>query len=223
MAVNVKPGIRLGPTNKIRYCEKFKYLISINKIIPTDYLTIMELMSFGKSKGGNYRGQNGNDDLAMTCVNLSPFFESSQYWDLATLTYELMSVEYRKEVEEKIFSFFRSGNAKPLYDYDSLRGMNSTSNKSEDDRTLRRNVFDMDALEKMKNILLMVTMLLMFGFTNAQCKIYSGKYANSSQQVGLFENGKIYSGKYANSSQQVGLVEGGGMTCGAAAAFLLLL
>lgn len=152
MAVNAKPGIRLGPTNKIRYCEKFKYMISINKIIPTDYLTVMELMSFGKSKGGTYRGQNGNDDLAMTCVNLSPFFESPQYWDLATTTYEAASPEYRKEVEEKIFSLFRSGNTKPLYDYDSLHNMNSSSNKAEDDKTLRRSVFDLESLQKMKNI-----------------------------------------------------------------------
>lgn len=152
MAVNVKPGLRLGPTNKIRYCEKFKYFISINKIIPTDYLTIMELMSFGKSKGGNYRGQNGNDDLAMTCVNLSPFFESSQYWDLATLTYEMAPAEYRKEVEEKIFSFFRSGEAKPLFDYDALRNMNQPSNGATDEKSVRRHVFDIESLEKMKEI-----------------------------------------------------------------------
>lgn len=152
MAVQPKPGIRLGPTNKIRYCEKFKYWISINKIIPTDYLTIMELMSFGKSKGGTYRGQNGNDDLAMTSVNLAPFFDSSQYWDLATLTYEAMSPEYHKEVEEKIFSLFRSGQSKPLYDYDSLKGMNMPENSTNPSLTRSPHVFDLEALQKMKNI-----------------------------------------------------------------------
>jgi len=54
----------------------------------------------------------------------------------------------------------------------------------------------------MKKLLVLTTMLLTFGFANAQCKIYSGTYASSSKQVGL--------------------VEGGGMMCGAAAAFLLL-
>jgi hypothetical protein len=152
MAVHPKPGLRLGPTNKIRYCEKFKYWISINKIIPTDYLTIMELMSFGKSKGGTYRGQNGNDDLAMTSVNLTPFFDSSQYWDLATLTYEAMPPEYHKEVEEKIFSLFRSGQSKPLYDYDALRGMNSTEKGAETALNRSPHVFDLEALQKMKNI-----------------------------------------------------------------------
>jgi hypothetical protein len=74
----------------------------------------------------------------------------------------------------------------------------------------------------MKKLLVLTTVLLTFGFANAQCKIYSGTYASSSKQVGLIENGKIYSGTYASSSKQVGLVEGGGMMCGAAAAFLLL-
>jgi hypothetical protein len=152
MAVSPKPGLRLGPTNKIKYCEKFKYLVSINKIIPTDYLTVMELMSFGKSKGGTYRGQNGNDDLAMTSVNLSPFFESSQFWDLGTATYEAMPTDYHREVEEKIFSLFRSGNSKPLYDYDILRKANTPSNGAEKDSFAKRNVFDLDALEKMQKI-----------------------------------------------------------------------
>lgn len=64
------------PNNKIKYCERFKNLITINKIIPTDYLTYVELISFGKTMGGSYRGQNGNGDLAMTSVNLAPFFDS---------------------------------------------------------------------------------------------------------------------------------------------------
>jgi hypothetical protein len=152
MAVSAKPGLRLGPTNKIRYCETFKYLVSINKIVPTDYLTIMELMSFGKSKGGTYRGQNGNDDLAMTCINLAPFFDSSQYWDLATLTYEATSAEYRKDLEEQIFNTFRSGNSKPLYDYDTLRDVNSPNNGADSEHIDRPHVFDIISLDKMQRI-----------------------------------------------------------------------
>jgi hypothetical protein len=150
MAALPKPGIRLGPTNKIRYCEQFKYLVAINKIIPVDFLTIMELMSFGKTKGGQYRGQNGNDDLAMTCVNLAPFFESTQFWDLATQAYEAMPIEYQREVEEKIFSLFRGGANKPLYDYDELRNMNRKTGT--EDNKIKSNIFDPNTLGKMKNI-----------------------------------------------------------------------
>lgn len=152
MAVQAKPGIRLGPTNKIKYCEKFKYLVEITRIIPNDYLTIAELMSFGRSKGGTYRGQNGNDDLAMTSVNLAPAFESSQMWDLSIATYEAASSEYRREVEEKIFSLFRTGSTKPLYDYDTLRKVNAPSSGAESNKAQASNVFDLEALDKMKKI-----------------------------------------------------------------------
>lgn len=151
MAVNVKPGLRLGPTNKIRYCEKFKYFVEVKKIIPNDFLTIMELMSFGKTKGGSYRGQNGNDDLAMTCVNLAPALESNQLWELSIETYESTSSEYRKEVEEKIFSLFRSNANKPAFDYDALREINAPTNKS-DNGSDRRHVFDIKSLEQMQKI-----------------------------------------------------------------------
>ncbi len=152
MAVTVKPGLRLGPTNKIKYCEKFKYFVEIKKIIPNDFLTVMELMAFGKSKGGTYRGQNGNDDLAMTCVNLAPALESNQLWELSIETYESSSPEYRKEVEEKIFSLFRSNTNRPLYDYDELKKINLQSNSRENNQVDRQHVFDISSLEKMKII-----------------------------------------------------------------------
>lgn len=154
MAVVLKPGLRLGPTNKIKYCEKFKYLITINKIVPNDYLTIMELMSFGKTKGGSYRGQNGNDDLAITSVNLAPFFESPQFWDSAVETFEAMPNEYRKELEEKIFKVNRGESAdKPLYDYNQLRNMNNSGNDNVDPtKNVSPNVFDLNTLGHIKKI-----------------------------------------------------------------------
>ncbi len=152
MAVTVKPGLRLGPTNKVRYCEKFKYFVEVKKIIPNDFLTVMELMAFGKTKGGSYRGQNGNDDLAMTCVNLAPALESNQLWELSIETYEASSIEYRREVEEKIFSLFRTGGNKPAYDYDALKKMNNSNLNSAEDNSVRRHVFDLESLEKMKEI-----------------------------------------------------------------------
>lgn len=142
MAANPKMGLRLGPTNKIRYCEKFKYLVAINKIIPNDHMTVLELMSFGKSKGGTYRGQNGNDDLSMTSVNLAPYFESSQYWDQAIDTYERTPDKYRKEIEEKIFNVYRDANSKKMYDYDQLRKLNTTEEGFDPARSVKPSVFD---------------------------------------------------------------------------------
>lgn len=153
MAVNLKPGLRLGPTNKIRYCEQFKYFVAINKIIPNDYLTIMELMAFGKTKGGSYRGQNGNDDLAMTSINATPVFESPQFWDIAVETFEMMPDSYRTEIEQKILNVNRSTNSKSAFDFDALRKMNGDQlDAFNPNAQVNPNVFDSKTHEHIRKI-----------------------------------------------------------------------
>ncbi len=151
-ALSFKPGLRLGPTNKIKYCEKFKYLTAIDRIIPNDSITISELGSFGKSKGGLYRGQNGTDDMAMTSVNVSSIFESSQFWEIAVETFERMPAEYLKEVEEQIFNVHRTGGTRSLYDYEEIRRMNSDNYTTRNNKSIRPNVFDIDTREQIEKI-----------------------------------------------------------------------
>ena len=146
-----KPGLRLGPTNKLKYCEKFKYMITINRIIPNDELTINELSCFGRSKGGIYRGQNGNDDLAMTSVNASSLFDSSQFWDIAVETYERSDPEYQKMVVEKIFNL-NSNDTKPTWDLDELRRMNNTGYSSKKHDKSDVNIFNSDTINHLKNL-----------------------------------------------------------------------
>ena len=152
MATNPKLGLRLGPTNKIKYCEQFKHLITTNRVIPNDFTTVMELMAFGKSKGGVYRGQSGNDDLAMTSVNLAPFFDSSQFWDIAIDTYENSSAQYRKEIEEKIFAIHRASGSRQAYDYDTLRELNLPKPGETGNSKIHQNVFDVESLIHMQKI-----------------------------------------------------------------------
>jgi hypothetical protein len=146
-----KPGLRLGPTNKLKYCEKFKYMITINRIIPNDELTINELSCFGRSKGGIYRGQNGNDDLAMTSVNVSSLFDSSQFWDIAVETYERSDPEYQKMVVEKIFNL-NSNDTKSTWDFDELRRMNNTGYSSKKHDKSDINIFNSDTINHLKNL-----------------------------------------------------------------------
>ncbi len=152
LATQPKLGIRLGPTNKIKYCEKFKYLVSSNKIIPNEYITIMEIMAFGKSKGGVYRGQNGNDDLAMTSINLSTFFESPQFWDLGIDTYENSAPEYRKELEEKIFKLYRDGNPQSQYNFDELKRLSTIGNGERGEIKSDHHVFNPNTIDQFKKI-----------------------------------------------------------------------
>jgi hypothetical protein len=149
-AKSFKPGLKLGPGNKIKYCEKFKYMITINRIIPNDSVTIDELMSFGRSKGGVYRGQNGNDDLAMTCVNTSAVFESSQFWDIAVETFERTPAGYRKELTEKIFNL-HTNEKKSGWDFNEIRRMNGANQQNPNKRNdIKKDVFNIDTLDHMR-------------------------------------------------------------------------
>lgn len=78
-----EPGLILNSFQKKKeYCDSFTYNLSINKILPTDKETVLELGSFGKVKtGGSFRSQSGNDDLAITAINSSSFFKSPQYYE----------------------------------------------------------------------------------------------------------------------------------------------
>jgi hypothetical protein len=153
-AVKFKPGLRLGPSNKIKYCEKFKYLVTINRIIPNDEFTITELQSFGRSKGGVYRGQNGNDDLAMTSVNISSLFESSQFWDIAVETFERKDEVYVKELEEQILNIHRAGGKKSAWDFDSIRKMNGINDNqtTQNPSGIKKDVFNTETLDHLSKL-----------------------------------------------------------------------
>jgi hypothetical protein len=120
-----KPGLKLTMTNKAKYCERFKYIAGTNRILTNEFKTIHELGSFGKSSNGSYRSQSGNDDLAVTCVNTSAFFESPNFWELANELLDTLSPEYVKEVHEKILDQAYL-QLEQKFDYGELRDLNST-------------------------------------------------------------------------------------------------
>jgi hypothetical protein len=124
-SVHWKPGLKMTETNKTKYCERFKYLVAVNKILPNEFKTVHELGSFGKMNNGTYRSQNGNDDLAMTCVATSAFFESPNFWELVNEELDRLPKEYLKEVYAKYLGTEYAGTASQ-YDYDSLRSLNTT-------------------------------------------------------------------------------------------------
>lgn len=124
-AVAWKPGLKLTVSNKIKYCERFKYLSAINKIIPNEFRTAHELGSFGRTKNGTYRSQSGNDDLAMTCVNLSAFFESPNFWEIANAEIDKLDKTYLEEVHTKYLKdiYF---NSKSQYDFSTMNELNTS-------------------------------------------------------------------------------------------------
>ena len=149
LSQNLKAGVRLGPTNKLKYCERLRYFVSTNRVLVTDYDTFLELSSFGKSKGGSYRCQSGNDDLAMTCVNTSPLFESPQFWEIGGEVYENMSDEYKEQLYEHILDV---KTEKQAFDFNRLHDLNNQLNPKEHRPGNKKSVFDLNTLKSLNKI-----------------------------------------------------------------------
>ena len=74
----------------------------------------------------------------------------------------------------------------------------------------------------MKNLLILATMLLTFGFANVQCKIYSSSKSYGGNIVVYIDGSKIYSSSKSYGGNIVGYGEGCGIMSLGAAALLLL-
>jgi hypothetical protein len=119
-----KPGLKMTEVNKSKYCERFKYLAAVNKILPNDRVTIHELGAFGKTNSNTYRSQNGNDDLAMSSILNAAFFESPNFWELVNLELEKLDIDYLNEVYSTFFGTIYKKTS--IYDYESLSTLNKT-------------------------------------------------------------------------------------------------
>ncbi len=98
-----KPGIKYSGNNKLKYCESLRQIIKTNRVIINEKKwTIAELFSFGMNGRGTYSSQSGHDDVAMTLVNLSALFESSDFNDLIEDLYDEIDPTYRRMIEIKV-------------------------------------------------------------------------------------------------------------------------
>lgn len=124
-SANFKPGLKLSENNKSKFCERFKYLVGVNKILPNEARTIKEFGMFGKSTNGTYRSQSGNDDLAMTCVNTASFFESPNFWEIVNELIDTLPKDYVKEVYKRYLDEEYYDN-RSMFDHTELRKLNET-------------------------------------------------------------------------------------------------
>ncbi len=98
-----KPGIKYNEKNKLKYCEMLRSQVRMNRILLNEKSwTIPELFSFGLNTRGTYSSQTGHDDVAMTVVNLSGLFESSDFYDLVGELYDGLSDSYREIIDMKL-------------------------------------------------------------------------------------------------------------------------
>lgn len=97
-----KPGIKIKKDNREVYIRELRNLIRNKRIVIQDRQTFKELSAFGLNKRGKYEAQTGNDDIAMSCVLLIPYFDNTCFFEDVEDTIDLKPKEIIKIIENKI-------------------------------------------------------------------------------------------------------------------------
>lgn len=118
----IKPGLKLNAKNKLMFCMEMRRLVKSGRIIPNEKNTFNELTSFGINKKGSYSSQIGHDDIAMTIVNMSSFFSSTQYFEMVEDIYDTLEDKYKKAIAEKLKAGDVGGNDEG-FDTDFLKSL----------------------------------------------------------------------------------------------------
>jgi hypothetical protein len=99
---NLKLGVKIQKDNKESYARELRNLVQTRKVVINEYKTFEELSSFGINSAGRYEAQTGNDDTAMTCVNLVPFFDSIDFYEMVEDVYDSVSNTIVSAVEKRM-------------------------------------------------------------------------------------------------------------------------
>lgn len=100
-----KPGLRLKSDNKSVFCQNFKKLIEMNKVVINDVVTVQEASLFGTLRNGSYGAQMGNDDTIMTCITATEFFGTSDYADYVEELLDVIEPEKHTLMEKILYKF----------------------------------------------------------------------------------------------------------------------
>jgi hypothetical protein len=106
----LKLGVKIQKDNKEAYSRELRSLVQTKRIVLTEKRTFEELSSFGLNNAGRYESQIGNDDVAMSCVNLVPYFDSVDFYEIVEDMYDATKPDFKKAVENRMSANDRSGD-----------------------------------------------------------------------------------------------------------------
>jgi hypothetical protein len=106
---NLKLGVKMQKDNKESFARELRSLIQQKRIIVNEEKTFEELSSFGVNNAGRYESQLGNDDAAMTCINLVTYFDSADFYDMVEDMYDGTDDSFKKTVETRMSMGDKSG------------------------------------------------------------------------------------------------------------------
>lgn len=94
-------GVTLNYDTKMKYCRDFRNYIEINKYEINEYNTVEEFNNFGILKK-SYAALVGHDDLAISCINSTIFFDSTNLSELISDIYDDIDINKRNLIEERL-------------------------------------------------------------------------------------------------------------------------
>lgn len=136
-----KYGLKVTPANKPILCMNLKQRINDDSIILNEETTINELDGFTKI-GSSYKAARGNDDLAMSCVDVTSVYDNSEFEYMFSDLIELKENEelrkYKENLNDKEYS--------PVYDFygtgDSNKSKQSIDNQPMSIDDIQRQIND---------------------------------------------------------------------------------
>jgi hypothetical protein len=95
----LKLGVKIQKDNKEQYSRELRNLVQDRRVVINESKTFEELSSFGINNQGRYESQLGNDDAAMTCVNLVTFFSSNDFPEMVEEMYDKSDERIKRTIE----------------------------------------------------------------------------------------------------------------------------
>ncbi|MDB9900030.1 terminase family protein [bacterium] len=102
-ARTLKPGIKLKSDNKAIFCQNFSKLYTDNRIDITDEATVIEASLFGTLPNGSYGAQMGHDDIIMTAITATEFFNTTDYADFVEEVLDFVDEGLHAKMESILF------------------------------------------------------------------------------------------------------------------------
>jgi hypothetical protein len=95
----LKLGVKIQKDNKEQYSRELRNLVQDRRVVINESKTFEELSSFGINNQGRYESQIGNDDAAMTCVNLVTFFSSNDFPEMVEEMYDKSDITIKRAID----------------------------------------------------------------------------------------------------------------------------
>lgn len=113
-----KTGIKNSSIVKTKGVKNIKRLYGRNRIILSEKNTVYESQGFGKNKKGSYEGTTKNDDLIITVVNITHYFQSDYFFEQIEEVLKNVNIETYDLISSKVGDM--SSNEEDYSDYDAF-------------------------------------------------------------------------------------------------------